>query len=169
MDAHNARRTFNFSEWRAGDITAAALERAIRNGSMPLPQYLWMHPEARLTDAEKEQLIKGLYATLGTATPTPPTTAPASDGAALVQARCTACHGLARDQREKDARAVGANSDADGEQRRAVERDGTKHRHRVLEQDVRPLVARLATCRVSKTRQVARRNYAQGLSQFHRA
>ncbi|MBM3129710.1 MAG: hypothetical protein FJ009_13925 [Chloroflexi bacterium] len=103
-DALVARRAFNFSEWRAGDLTAAAMERSIKNGSMPLPQYLLVHPEARLTDAEKQQLIKGLYATLGSPAAQPPTTAPASDGAALVQARCTSCHGLERTTSAKKTR-----------------------------------------------------------------
>jgi len=95
-DALTARRVFNFSEWRAGYVTAAAMERAIRDGTMPLPQYLLLHPKARLTAAEKEQLIAGLYATLGAETVKPPTPAPASEGAALVQARCTSCHDLER-------------------------------------------------------------------------
>ena len=37
----------------------------IRSGDMPVPIYLVTHPEARLTDAEKQQLIDGLNATFG--------------------------------------------------------------------------------------------------------
>ena len=37
----------------------------IRSGEMPMPIYLITHPEARLTDAEKQQLIDGLNATFG--------------------------------------------------------------------------------------------------------
>lgn len=37
----------------------------IRSGDMPMPIYLITHPEARLTDAEKQQLIDGLNATFG--------------------------------------------------------------------------------------------------------
>lgn len=103
-DALTARRAFNFSEWRAGDLTAAAMERAIKNGSMPLPQYLLVHPSARLTAAEKQQLIAGLHATLDAETVKPPTTVPASDGAALVQARCASCHGLDRVTSAKKSR-----------------------------------------------------------------
>ncbi len=103
-DALTARRAFNFSEWKPGDMSAAAMERAIKNGSMPLPQYLLVHPEARLTDAEKQQLIAGLHATLDAETVKPPATAPASEGAALVQARCTACHGLERTTSAKKTR-----------------------------------------------------------------
>lgn len=35
----------------------------IEEGEMPLPSYLIAHPEARLTDAEKQQLIDGFKAT----------------------------------------------------------------------------------------------------------
>ena len=37
----------------------------VESGDMPMPIYLTMHPEARLTDAEKQQLIDGLKATFG--------------------------------------------------------------------------------------------------------
>lgn len=32
----------------------------ISDGEMPLKEYLWMHPEAELTNDEKEHLIKYL-------------------------------------------------------------------------------------------------------------
>lgn len=38
---------------------------AVRKGKMPEPTYLPMHPQARLTDAERDELIKGLEATFG--------------------------------------------------------------------------------------------------------
>lgn len=31
----------------------------IEEGHMPLPMYTWLHPEARLTDAEKQKLMDG--------------------------------------------------------------------------------------------------------------
>jgi hypothetical protein len=31
---------------------------------MPLPQYVWFHPEARLTPQEKEELMAGVKASL---------------------------------------------------------------------------------------------------------
>lgn len=37
----------------------------VRRGKMPEPTYLPLHPEARLTDAERQQLIQGLAATFG--------------------------------------------------------------------------------------------------------
>lgn len=94
-DAQMGRRAFNFSEWKPGMMSAAIMEEQIRSGKMPLPQYLLMHPEARLTDAEKQKLIAGLHATLD-AEAKPPAPAPTTSEQALVQERCTGCHGLDR-------------------------------------------------------------------------
>jgi len=44
---------------------ARDMRQEIERGNMPLPQYLPLHPEAQLTDAEKQQLIAGLQATFG--------------------------------------------------------------------------------------------------------
>ena len=38
----------------------------VESGEMPLWYYLPLHPEARLADAEKTELIAGLRATFGT-------------------------------------------------------------------------------------------------------
>ena len=32
---------------------------------MPLPRYLWLHPDARLSDSEQEQLKAGVLARYG--------------------------------------------------------------------------------------------------------
>jgi hypothetical protein len=45
---------------RAGNRAAGEVVR----GSMPPSSYLLIHPEARLTDAEKQQLVEGLCASL---------------------------------------------------------------------------------------------------------
>lgn len=65
-DVQEARAEFNSSEWRGRgkDIVSEAAE-LIREGEMPLPNYLSMHPQARLTAAEKQQLIEGLQVSLG--------------------------------------------------------------------------------------------------------
>jgi hypothetical protein len=47
-----------------GEETEEIIEE-IQEGKMPLPNYLVMHPEARLSNAEIQQLIKGLEATFG--------------------------------------------------------------------------------------------------------
>ncbi len=41
------------------------LSEAINNGQMPPAKYTLMHPNARLTDAQRQQLVQGLLATLG--------------------------------------------------------------------------------------------------------
>jgi mono/diheme cytochrome c family protein len=65
MDVNNGRSQMNFSEWNANrGINASFIEMVIKEGEMPPPQYLMMHPEARLTQAEKDQLVQGIQATL---------------------------------------------------------------------------------------------------------
>lgn len=60
------REHFNVSMWgvqeeNEGDEAAEEL----REGEMPLFGYLMAHPEARLSDDEREKLIRGLVATFG--------------------------------------------------------------------------------------------------------
>lgn len=58
------RRALNFSEWRtrtegkpgAALATLSAACAAAANGQMPPPTYLWIHPEARLSQADKQAL-----------------------------------------------------------------------------------------------------------------
>lgn len=55
------RQVMNFSDWQPDRVPPpAALEYVIREKVMPLPEFLLMHPEARLTDQEKEALIEAL-------------------------------------------------------------------------------------------------------------
>lgn len=64
------REHLNFSEWGtpgAGSEADEAAEEAaevIQEGSMPLPIYPPLHPEAQLTAAEKQQLMEGLQKSL---------------------------------------------------------------------------------------------------------
>ena len=103
-DVLNARATFNFSDWHAGDMSSAAMAAQINSGRMPLPQYRLMHPTARLTAAEKQQLIAGLTATLASETVIPYSTASATDGESLLETRCTDCHSLDRVKRARKTR-----------------------------------------------------------------
>jgi len=79
LDVVRGRNHLNFSEWgtpRAqgeggeggreggGREGGRGVARAIENGSMPPNAYLLLHPAARLTDAEKQQLIQGLQNSL---------------------------------------------------------------------------------------------------------
>ena len=56
-----------------GHAEPEEIEHQIRKGEMPLWSYTLLHPEARLTDAEKKELIEGMNKTLET---NPPIIAP---------------------------------------------------------------------------------------------
>ena len=66
-DVDEGRRALNFSTWGRGGEGEEAEELAevILSGEMPPRVYLITHPEARLTDSEKQQLIRGLQASAG--------------------------------------------------------------------------------------------------------
>lgn len=63
-DVDEGRRHLNFSEWDTKSLYADMLVDVIQEGKMPPFQYLIMHPEARLTQAEKDAFIQGLLASL---------------------------------------------------------------------------------------------------------
>jgi hypothetical protein len=55
------RSRLNFSEWNTGSQRRVdEITGMIQEGEMPPAIYLPMHPAARLTAAEKQQLITGL-------------------------------------------------------------------------------------------------------------
>lgn len=58
------REKLNFSEQRANDISPEELIEEVEKGTMPMPNYIRMHPEANLSDAQKEALIAGFQASL---------------------------------------------------------------------------------------------------------
>jgi len=60
-DVNEGRKHFNMSNWKPGDGDEAAKE--VRKGDMPMWRYTLMHPNARLTDTEKQKFISGLTAT----------------------------------------------------------------------------------------------------------
>ncbi len=65
-DVFEGREHFNVSEWgrKAKNEGDEAYEE-VKDGDMPMKIYLIAHPEARLSDSEKEDLLKGLKATFG--------------------------------------------------------------------------------------------------------
>ena len=66
-DVEMGRTVLNFSEWdRPQDLAGEAGATVIRR-EMPPRSYKMMHPEARLSDAETEELARGLDATFGNA------------------------------------------------------------------------------------------------------
>lgn len=64
FDTIRGRRNLNFSEWGGEREGVEDIAELINNGEMPPANYLPLHPEASLTEAEKQQLIAGLQASL---------------------------------------------------------------------------------------------------------
>jgi hypothetical protein len=67
-DVDEGRGRLNFSDWNANNPRSARIAReageTISEGRMPMPIYLIQHPNAKLSDAEKQILIDGLQASL---------------------------------------------------------------------------------------------------------
>ncbi len=64
-DTLEGRSKLNFSEWNRPQKDAKDAAEEVEKGEMPLWFYVPLHPEAKLTAAEKAQLIRGLKATIG--------------------------------------------------------------------------------------------------------
>lgn len=65
-DVIEGRKVFNFSEWK-GVYTQEEIEamaETVGQEQMPLPLYIVLHPEAKLTEQERGQLTNGLIATM---------------------------------------------------------------------------------------------------------
>ncbi len=65
-DVQEGRAHFNVSEWDRPQRNAKKAAEEVREGEMPLWIYRVAHREARLTAAERAQLILALEATFGT-------------------------------------------------------------------------------------------------------
>jgi hypothetical protein len=61
-DIDKGRNIFNFSDWQPYPELAGEMTDYINRGAMPPSRYTLIHSTARLTPAEKQQLIKGLQA-----------------------------------------------------------------------------------------------------------
>lgn len=64
-DVEEGRSKLNFSTWGGGRQEVEEIGETIQEGEMPMPIFLVTHPEARLTEAEKQALISGLASTTG--------------------------------------------------------------------------------------------------------
>jgi mono/diheme cytochrome c family protein len=64
-DVEEGRSEFNVSRWGEGKQEAEEAAEMLREGEMPPWFYLPAHPEARLDDATKQELLRGLVATFG--------------------------------------------------------------------------------------------------------
>jgi hypothetical protein len=61
----DGRRHLDFSAWDHRQKHADECGEAVTKGWMPLDSYLWLHPEARLSDAEKAELAAGFTRMFG--------------------------------------------------------------------------------------------------------
>jgi len=61
---NDGRRHLNFSEWDKPNEDADEIISQVATGEMPFPDYLRLHPEARLSSEETQDLIDGLSRTL---------------------------------------------------------------------------------------------------------
>lgn len=59
------RSALNLSEFDRPQEEAGEAAETVQEGSMPPRDYLLLHPDARLSDADEAALIRGLSATLG--------------------------------------------------------------------------------------------------------
>jgi mono/diheme cytochrome c family protein len=64
-DVDEGREEFNVSEWNRTENEGDEAAEEVREGEMPLFIYTLTHPEARLSDADREALTRGLVATFG--------------------------------------------------------------------------------------------------------
>jgi len=64
-DVETARSVINFSEWNRSYPVAIYSNQSIVTGGMPPAKYRAAHPEADLTNEERDDLMRGLSATLG--------------------------------------------------------------------------------------------------------
>ena len=64
FDVDTARTVINFSEWNRPYALSDYAGMRTRDGNMPPDKYIVAHPEADLTPAEREELARGLDATI---------------------------------------------------------------------------------------------------------
>ncbi|MCX6048002.1 MAG: heme-binding domain-containing protein [Chloroflexi bacterium] len=57
------RERLNFSAWDQPNESYSEVEKVLREDEMPLWDYLLMHTDAKLSDADKQALLAGLKAT----------------------------------------------------------------------------------------------------------
>lgn len=62
---NEGRQSLDFSTWGSGRQEARRAARLVIEGEMPPLDYLILHPDARLTDVERQELVDGLEKTFG--------------------------------------------------------------------------------------------------------
>ncbi len=63
-DVVDGRANLNFSEWDKPQADAGDIVEVVQGGSMPPVQYKPLHAGARLSSSERDELVRGLRATL---------------------------------------------------------------------------------------------------------
>jgi len=64
-DTEEARGKLDFTDWARSQQKSRDAAEQVRTGEMPLPIYLPLHPLAKLTASEKEELATGFEKTFG--------------------------------------------------------------------------------------------------------
>lgn len=67
-DVVTARSKLNFSDWQDGILPGEnpkLIARLVLEKRMPPSRYLIAHPEARLSDSDRQRLVEGIRRTLG--------------------------------------------------------------------------------------------------------
>jgi hypothetical protein len=70
-DIDQGRGDLNFSEWNRAQPEAEKTAEVVRKDEMPPRYYVVLHPGARLSPADRRELIQGLEATIATKPPGP--------------------------------------------------------------------------------------------------
>lgn len=63
-DVDEGRQKLNFSEWGAREMEVDEIIEVVQEGEMPPVQFTLIHPEARLSEVERAQLVSGFGASL---------------------------------------------------------------------------------------------------------
>ena len=101
-DINRGRKAMNLSDWESYSTDqqqtyAAKIAHETKSHEMPLPQYLLIHWNARVNDAEIRTFADWAHVTGGSSSGQADTTGGGGDatrGAALFEKRCTGCHSL---------------------------------------------------------------------------
>jgi len=64
-DVNEGRSEFNISEWGRAKNKGDEAAQEVREGDMPPWYYLPLHPEARLSKAERDEFVRGLVQSFG--------------------------------------------------------------------------------------------------------
>ena len=68
-DVDEGRQLLNFTEWDRSQGGLDEIGEVVGEGGMPPAQYTLIHPGAKLSDTERQELVDGLHATLAASPP----------------------------------------------------------------------------------------------------